>query len=337
MTKLSSFEFVTDITPHPNADLLEMAHVGGYTCIVGKGDFAVNDIVVLIQPDTVLPDKPWAEGFKKRSSRVKAMKLRGAWSFGIVMHPYTVIEDTSKLIDAFKNKSVGTDISHLIGVTKYEAPVPQCLDALGPLPVGLGKTDEERWQNIVSDLPYNELMDVTLKIDGQSGTFYTKKNSQTGEWEDAVCSRSLCIKPETVNNYTRAGAKYNINEKLHAYCVKHNVSLALRGEIYGSGIQAFPTNPHSKGPLDFAAFSIFNMDTHKYENPQSEHYYEKVCAALDIPVVPMVERQVPLTFALIDKYSIEMNHINGQRFEGVVMKHNGGSFKIINLDYDTRK
>jgi len=64
---------------------------------------------------------------------------------------------------------------------------------------------------------------------------------------------------------------------------------------------------------------------------------EKVCAALDIPVVPMVERQVPLTFALIDKYSIEMNHINGQRFEGVVMKHNGGSFKIINLDYDTRK
>jgi hypothetical protein len=40
--------------------------------------------------------------------------------------------------------NIGKDISERIGVTKYEAPQPQQLDAKGPLPFGLGKTDEER-------------------------------------------------------------------------------------------------------------------------------------------------------------------------------------------------
>lgn len=334
--KLASIELISEIHPHPNADKLELAKVLGYTCIIEKGRYRAGAAVVLIQPDTVLPDKPWAEIFKKRSNRTKAIKLRGQWSFGIVMSPYDII-DAFFFTDQFGDfkDNIGKEVSDLIGVTKYEAPQPQQLDAKGHLPFGLGKTDEERYQNIL-DLPFGEKVDVTLKIDGQSATYYCRKDRETGEWHTGICSRSLELKPECSNNYTRINLKYDILSKLLNYCSFRDVSLALRGEIYGSGIQGHAANSHSKLNLDFAAFSVYNFDTFQYENVGSEHYVYKVCSKIEIPTVDILET-VALTPELIKEYSEEMTEINGRSFEGVVIKHNKGSFKIINLAYDERK
>lgn len=335
--KLASIETVKEVKPHGNADSLEVAVVLGYECIVPIGQYVPGQLVILIQPDTVLPDARWAETFRKRSNRVKAMKLRGVWSFGIVMNPLELFEDSAHIKQLFDPKIIGTDVSDIIGVHKYEPPMPQDLSAMGHLPTGLPKTDEERYQNLTNEMPFGELVDVTLKIDGQSATYFCFKKD--GEWETGICSRSLRIKLDAVNNYTRANEKYNILEKLKNYCMYHDVSLALRGEVYGSGIQSFGSNPHGKLPLDFAAFSVYNMDKRKYEGPNDPHYYEKVAAATvgGIPVVPMIERQVPLTQELINKYAREINKIDGKSFEGVVIKHNNGSFKVINLAYDERK
>lgn len=334
--KLASIELISEIKPHPNADKLELAKVLGYTCIIEKGRYRAGAAIVLIQPDTVLPNEPWAEFFKKRGTRVKAMKLRGVWSFGIVMSPYDIM-DAFFFADQFGDfkDNVGKEVSDLIGVTKYEAPAPQALDAKGPLPFGLGKTDEERFQNFL-ELPFGEVVDVTLKVDGQSATYYCHKNRQTGEWHTGICSRSLEMKPECNNNYTRINKKYDILSKLLNYCSFRDVSLALRGEIYGNGIQSHAANPHSKMPLDFAAFGIYNFDTFSYEGPQDEHYYEHVCHKILVPTVDLVERTT-LTPELIKEYAEEMTEINGRSFEGVVIKHKGGSFKVINLAYDERK
>jgi RNA ligase (TIGR02306 family) len=333
--KLASIELITEIKPHPNADKLDLAKVLGYTCIIGKDTFKVGAAVVLIQPDTVLPDKPWAEMFKKKSNRVRAMKLRGQWSFGIVMNIDTVI-DPFFMADQFGDVKnyIGVDVSPIIGVTKYEVAMPQTLDAKGPLMHGLNKTDEERYQNLIEVLPYGEFCDITLKIDGQSATYYCRKGPT--DWETGVCSRSLEMKKECSNNYTRAEAKYNILEKLKTYCAVNNVSLALRGEVYGVGIQSGGNNPHSKLPLDFAAYSVFNLDTHEYENKGSKHYYINVCNIIGVPTVDLLERTV-LTPELIKEYAEEMTEVNGRSFEGVVIKHSSGSFKVINLSYDEKK
>lgn len=96
--KLASIEIISEIHPHPNADKLELAKVLGYTCIIEKGRYRAGAAVVLIQPDTVLPDKPWAEVFKKKGNRVKALRLRNIWSFGIVL-PLTVLENYGKIVE----------------------------------------------------------------------------------------------------------------------------------------------------------------------------------------------------------------------------------------------
>jgi len=343
--KLASVEIITEITNHPNADRLSLAKVLGYTCIVVKDEFKVGDAVVLIQPDTVLPDKPWAEMFKKRGTRVKAMKLRGVFSFGIVMSPYTVFaEDIGRLKFFLMPSEIGNDISEHIGVTKYEAPLPQSQDAKGNLPLGLVKTDEERYQNF-ADLPFGEEVDITLKIDGQSATYFCKRvdpnltggdygmywNTQTG-----ICSRSLELKPDCHNNYTAIEKKYDILRKLEAYCLEHNVSLALRGEVFGKGIQSFNHNPHSKLPLDFACFSVFNFDTNEYENKGSKHYYLNVASALGLPVVDQIG-SFKLGPDVIKHFAEDISELNGKPFEGVVIKHSKGSFKVINLAYDEKK
>jgi len=326
--KLASIEVIQEVNAHPNADKLDIVSVLGYKCVVGKDQFKAGEQVVLIQPDTVLPDAPWAEMFKKKSSRVKAIKLRNEWSFGIVM-------PISELLDQ-GFYSIGEEVSEQIGVTKYEPPMPQHLDAAGNLPTGLPKTDEERWQNI-SDLPFGEKVDITLKIDGSSATYYCRKNKITHEWETGICTRSMRLKPECDNNYTKVEKKHDILRKLKDYCVEHDVSLALRGEVYGQGIQAHSSNPHSKLPLNFAAFSIYNFDKHEYEAPFGDHYYQNVCKILNIPTVPTIMSNVVLTKELISDFAQGIEKIDGNLFEGVVIKHQKGSFKVINLAYDEKK
>ncbi len=329
--KLATVETVAAVLPHHNADSLEIVRVLGYECIVQKDKFAAGDKVILIQPDSVLPDESWAAIFRARSNRVKATKLRGVWSFGIVLSLTDVLSDP----DYIKQLNVGDDISEYLGVTKYEPPAPQDLSAAGFLPRGLSKTDEERWQNI-SDLPYGEVCDITLKIDGSSLSVYARK-LEDGSWETGVTSRTLCLKTDCNNKYIQGVEKYDMINKLLSYCQEHDVSLSLRGELYGNGIQSFGKNPHGQLPLNFAAFSVFNMDKLEYANPSDDHYYEKVCAQLNIPVVPMLEKDVVLTREHIQKYSSEIDKIDGKPFEGVVVKHAAGSFKIINLQYDERK
>lgn len=236
----------------------------------------------------------------------------------------------------------GTEVSSILGVTKYEAPPPQSQDAKGNLPLGLVKTDEERYQNF-ADLPFDEEVDITLKIDGQSATYFCKRIDPNligddVEWkvQSGICSRSLELKPECHNNYTAIEKKYDILRKLEAYCLEHNVSLALRGEIYGKGIQSFNNNPHSKLPLDFACFSVFNLDTNEYENKGSKHYYLALALALGIPVVDQIG-SFKLGPDVIKHFAEDISELNGKPFEGVVIKHSKGSFKVINLAYDEKK
>jgi RNA ligase (TIGR02306 family) len=330
--KLASIERISKIETHPNADRLECVKVLGYNCIVPRDVYNENDLVIFIQPDSVLPkDALWAEPFRKSApKRVKAIKLRDVWSFGIVLSVDSVKSELEGVV-----KFEGTEVSKLIGIKKYEAPMPQDLSAKGYMPSFLKKADEERYQNILDELPWGTPVDVTLKIDGKSATYYY--NAKAENYCRGICSRNLMLHPEKYNHYTAVEKKYKILEKLEDYCRQNNVNLAISGEIYGPGIQSHAQNPHAKKPLGFAAFSVWNIDERRYEGPDSPHYFELVCNDLDIPIVPILERNVPITKDLIKKYESDLTDIDGDPFEGVVIKYPQDSFKVINLAFDSRK
>ncbi|MGO4753829.1 RNA ligase (ATP), partial [Streptomyces sp. 2MCAF27] len=81
------------IHEHPNADALDLAQVGLYRAVVAKGAFRSGEFAVYVPEQAVLPDELIAElGLTGRlagtaHNRVKAIRLRGELSQGLVCRP----------------------------------------------------------------------------------------------------------------------------------------------------------------------------------------------------------------------------------------------------------
>lgn len=92
---------VLTVHEHPNADALELAQVGLYRAVVAKGVYRTGETAVYIPEQSVLPEELIEElGLTgrlagSRSDRVKAVRLRGELSQGIVCLPKALVASTS--------------------------------------------------------------------------------------------------------------------------------------------------------------------------------------------------------------------------------------------------
>ena len=325
----ASIEIISKVWAHPDADRLELARILGFQCVVEKGLYKGGETIVYVRPDALLPLETWAEEYRKYSpKRIKAVKLRGEWSEGVIVPLHKLPVDLS-------SETIGADVATVIGVTHYEPPVPSELNAIRPLPFGIPKTDEERWENKIDSMPWGSLVDVTLKIDGQSWSIYY--NLETNEF--GVLGRTLEYALDSENRYSvHLFRSYpNLKQQLTDYCKKAGKSLVIRGESYGLGVQSSKNNPHSKLNPNIAIFSVYNITDRKYAHKGDTLYFVNICKELGLPTVPILETDVALTQELVNKYSTGIEKINGQPFEGVVVKHANGSFKIMSKAYDSLK
>ena len=352
MNQLATLERIVEVKsfPDPEVTRLEIAKVLGYECVVGKDTFKPGDMVVFVFPDTVLPEPavaPWTEPYQKYSKkRVRTTKIRNFLSFGIIES----IDNTGLSKHPEYNPEIyveGTEVSSLLGIYKYESDPPKDLKVkANKLPYNIPHTDETRWQSLKKlDNLFGSLVDVSLKIDGSSVSYYYIRgdDSKSIPEQFGCTSRNCEMKLDCENQYTRQISKYNIQERLKEYCQKHNVDLCLRGETYGISIQNMSHNPHCKRPQDVSFFSVYNITKGSYEHKGSMHYYINVCEKLKLPVVDTLEENVPLTMNLIRKYDTELKEIHLKTFgkevpfEGVVIKGSDWSFKVINKHYDLKK
>jgi len=186
------------------------------------------------------------------------------------------------------------------------------------------------------ELPYGSIVDVSLKIDGKSMTVYSIRSDDG--WKTGVTSRSMDLKLDCSNHYTRMEKAHDLISIAEDLSKRFGMAIALRGEVFGQGVQAHEKNPHAKEMLGFALFNVYSPDSGKNFGPESELYFERVAKMYNIPHVPILERSVVLTPELVRKYSEELKTVYDKPFEGVVIKQQGGeSFKIINLHYDEKK
>ena len=355
MNPLATIEIIDSIVPHGNADTLEIAKVGRFEAVVQIGKFKAGETIIFIHPDSNLPgDREWCKDLLKycgNNGRVKAARLRGVWSMGIVIPLGTKVFETYEIEKAatehlsYSSLGIGDEVSDMLGITKYEPPLPHDLSAKGGFPHFLQKTDETSWQNVrlLSETMIGSIVDVTLKIDGSSLTVYAIPIS--GEQvSGGICTRSMELKtdPNFTNVWLEVERKYNLIQRLKDYCWENCVSLALRGEVYGKGIQKSKVNPHCDKDRDVAFYGVWLIDERRETQPGEQYYYENVCREMGLPTVPMLEKSVPLTEELIQKYDSVIKSVSTgpeefKRFEGVVIKGPYGSFKIISKHYDAEK
>lgn len=289
MRKLATIQQITKIEPHPNADKLEIAHVLGWKCIVGKGEFHEGQVIIYFEIDSLLPVRPEFEFLRKNcfkryeergqvreGFRIRTIRLRGEISQGLIM-PIGIFNEFDSP-ESLKME-LGENVTDKLNVMLWQTPIPACLmgKIKGKFPSFLHKTDETRVQVLQDVLTRHKgtICYVTEKIDGTSVTYYMK------DGEFGVCSRNLDLLPDETA-YWEIAKKYEIEDKLR----KYGKNIAIQGEIYGQGLQK---NPLQVDGREVRFFNVFDIDKYEYLD------YDKllgVTRELNVPIVPFLDFMV---------------------------------------------
>jgi RNA ligase (TIGR02306 family) len=355
MRKLVTVRKIDNILPIQNADAIEQLVIDGWNVVAKKGLHSVGDTVVYFEIDSFLPieDERFSTFMKfgintfegKQGHRVKTKRLRGVYSQGIVIP----VAEFPEIVDPQPD----TDYAEIVGVVKYEKQevAGYSGDAKGSFPWFLRKSDQDRIQNVYGRLQEHSGSEFvgTLKMDGSSITvFAVDKNKYLPESEDVIgmdiaigyCSRNQQLKmPETSENdwFEKTGKFYQGAEnsdlfiKAAELCASTGKSLAIQGELVGSGIQG---NFEKFEKYQVFAYNIFDVDAGEFVDYKT---FLEYAAMVDLQIVPEVypaqkilEKSVAEIVQMADGKGLLANYR-----EGVVWKQLNGNvqFKAISNKY----
>lgn len=209
------------LSRHSNADTLSIAAIEGsaWQVVVRTADFAPEGTAIYIPVDTVVPETSEFEFLRDKKFRIKAIRLRGEYSYGL-------------LIPNKDDLPVGEDVTGRIGLKKYEPPVP--IDMSGEV-VPYSEvdwickyTDVERYENFPDVFEEREEVVVTEKIHG-SNLRVSKKDTDL-----FVGGHNWMWKEDKRNLYWRAIRQNGFDEIL---LERLPDKVILFGEVYGRKVQ----------------------------------------------------------------------------------------------------
>jgi len=289
------------VMAHTNADVLELAQIKGWQCVIPKGRYAPGDLVVYIPIDSLIPlerSDAWGITQYLSKGRVRCARLRGEPSFGVIV-------DREQC-----EWAEGQDVKEYYGITKYVPPVRMGAgDAAPAHALFVEYTDVENLRNFTEILTEGEEIVVTEKIHGT--------NCRVGLIEGEWMAGSRTVRRQRPENlaaslYWQPLELCGVKALLEAFGAQHR-QVILFGEVFGSKVQSL--NYGQVGTLGFRAFDLF-VDG-KYLDASA---YEAACAEFAVPTVPVLYRGA-YTLATIKGLSegrttLEADHIR----EGVVVR-----------------
>ena len=348
--KLASVRRINDIQPIPNADAIQVATIDGWKVVVKKDAFKVGDLAIYFEIDSWIPTEiaPFLTKEGKQPSvfnevkgeRLRTVKLRGQLSQGLLV-PLNVgmnafvgskFDEGQELMEFF---APGQDLTELLVIQKWDMPIPAQLagQARGNFPSRVPKTDQERVQNIYSDVvAANEIglqFEITEKLEGSSCTFFLDT-----EGEFHVCSRNLDLQRDESNSFWRAAVKYDVEAKMR----EHNqIGVAIQGELIGPGIQ---DNIYKLNDIEFHVFDVYDVRKGDYLVPAERQELTQKLGLLHVPVLSQAASLYD-TLGITDIPGIlsfaegKSKLLSSQEREGIVFKEvNGGmTFKAISNKY----
>lgn len=329
MRKLASIRKVLDIQPIKDADKIELISIDGWKVVAQKNLYKINDLVIYFEVDSFLPIIPQFEFLRKscfkshpdlgEGFRIKTIKLRGQISQGLIL---PIHEFTENVVNNF---TIGDDLTEYLGVKKYEAPVAQSVKdiAIGSFPDFVRKTDQERYENIINEIPKDKTWEVTEKLDGSSVTIYQKDGIY------GVCSRNLELKPD--NKYWKAAQP--IIDILKSNTIVSD--FAIQGELIGPGVQG---NKYKLSELKIFIFDLYDIDNQIYASRQESDDFLKVhkLENYKIPVLDKIHSNEIEDYINFIKNNNLKSRLNSEILaEGVVLKtlERESSFKFINPEW----
>jgi RNA ligase (TIGR02306 family) len=241
---------IENILPHPNADKLEIISIPGtmWQTIQPIGAFKIGDLGIWIEPDMVVPttypEFAWLKKEGEERHRVKAVRLRGEPSYGLLI-PFDA-NTAPPVYDMDTNQPTdweGMNMMRVYDIKRWEPPIQVSgADGLkGEWPSSvIPKMDMESVTNFPDILVPGETVIATEKLHGTSarylfenGTFYMGSRTR---WLDpdaahawAVANKRSKIPPnDNITNLPVDGVLWGIEQ----WCRMHE-GVTLFGEVIG--------------------------------------------------------------------------------------------------------
>jgi RNA ligase (TIGR02306 family) len=109
---------IGEVKPIEGADNIELAVIGGWNCIVKKGEYNQGYLVAIATTDAVIPqglsDAMNVTNYLRKGQRVRTVKLRGVYSECLVI--------PNQFLPVGYPIPEGTDLMETLKIFKYEPP-----------------------------------------------------------------------------------------------------------------------------------------------------------------------------------------------------------------------
>lgn len=314
---------VAEILPHPNADRLGIVPVWGYQCVVKLGDFQVGDLAIYVPPDYVVPSEhqlfAWLEG----KTRIKARKLRGVYSQGL-------------LVPAPEGLREGENVMDRLGIKRWEPPVDIEMGDMVPGPsLQVPVYDVEHLERYISLYDPTEPVVVTEKVHGT--------NARYVHWDGRMhCGSRTRWRAEGCNVYWDACRKCGIME----WCAA-NPGFTVFAEVYGD-VQDLKYG-HATGDVSAAVFDVMDAQGRFVTNARLDAFvtmphllpmvHTLACGRFDIDELRGLSTGTSMMTHDADRPCIREGIVITPAVErfSALMPSGRCQWKLINPDYLTRE
>jgi RNA ligase (TIGR02306 family) len=252
---------VLTIHEHPNADALELAQVGLYRAVVAKGAFRTGDTAVYIPEQSVLPAGLIEElGLTGRlagsgADRVKAVRLRGELSQGIVCRPKALAD-----VDLAAAVTEGTDFAERLGIVKWVPPIPPTMSGeVESAPDLLPWVDIENIQRYPDIFTPGEPVVLTEKLHGSACLMtYLAEDGRVQVSSKGFGAKSLALKEDPRNLYWRAVHGHGVPDVAARLSRRLGARrVGVFGEVYGAGVQDLTYG--ADGRRESLGYAVFDV------------------------------------------------------------------------------
>ena len=275
---------INEIKPIEGADNIELGVIGGWNCIIKKGEYKADDLVIVATTDAVIPqelsDAMNVTNYLRKGGRVRTVKLRGVYSECLII-PFRYVAVLSNKI--YKE---GSDCMDALQIYKYEPPAVQ---------VQLSSGRKIRYsqnpnfgiyykfpnlKNVQGMFTEEDEVEITRKIHGTNARFGIVKKTKLSFWDkvkkffklaDAYIDYEYVYGSHNVEKgsdsqgfydtdvWRTVAEKYNIRERLWSFVKNHTPEeigsgIVIYGEIYGPGIQK--NYDYGLKELKYAGFDV---------------------------------------------------------------------------------
>lgn len=331
---MSKFEVkvvrIDDVVDHPDADRLSLNKIGGFVAVSNKTEsgehrYRPGQLVVYVPEGAVVPLEVLEQyGYTddegkgilagSKGNRVKAIKLRGVLSQGLIFPlVHNVEDDCVRRGSSYQEVVEGSDVAEFLDITKYEPEIPASMSGdVVYYPFLTLKFDIENQQKYPDAFVGSDEIIATEKLHGTFAgfVFLNQKMAEdngidTNDLMDlgsgvlyatafskGLGEKGLVFKVTEENLqrniYLRALTKLMEN-RLAFDIIKSsleytNEKITLLGEVYGKGVQDLTYS------LDSPAFAAFNIVSGEQFMRASEFYDPDGIIVPNIPTVPVVYR-----------------------------------------------